>query len=30
MDILEILGLLLIGFIYGLAVGFNISDKEGK
>ena len=30
MDILTILGLILIGFIYGLAIGFNISNKERK
>ena len=30
MDILSILGLILIGFIYGLAIGINISDKERK
>lgn len=28
MDILSILGLILIGFIYGLAIGINISNKE--
>ena len=28
MDILSILGLILIGFIYGLATGINISNKE--
>lgn len=27
MDILSILGLILIGFIYGVAIGVNVSEK---